>query len=136
MEDAGLFAMLVPAAYGGMELHPAQVLSVWEAVGRIDTAAAWHLVMNGSLTAMAAWLPGKGADEIFGDGPVTVAGALNPPCAAVRADGGWRISGQVPFASGADHASWFILPAIEMDGDQPKVDPVTGAPAPIVVFVP
>ncbi len=136
LEQAELFAMTVPRAYGGLEMHPLDVYRVWEAVARIDPAVAWNLVMNGSMTAMLAWLPQRGADQIFADGPTTVAGALHPFCTAVRADGGWRLSGQVPFASGCDHASWFILPGMEMDGEGPKLDPVTGQPAPMVMLLP
>lgn len=43
MYDAGLYAMLAPRAYGGMELHPAHCLRIWEAVARIDAAAAGTL---------------------------------------------------------------------------------------------
>lgn len=136
MEDAGLFAMLVPKALGGMEMDPLDVYTVWEEVARVDPAAAWNLVMNGSLTAMAAWLPEQGLKEVFADGPTTVAGALNPPCVATRADGGWKLTGQVPFASGCDHAKWFIVPGVEMEGDEPKLDPATGQPSPIVMFLP
>ena len=57
MCDAGLFAMLAPKAYGGLELHPSDCLRVWEAVARIDAAAAWNLVMNQAIAAYAAWLP-------------------------------------------------------------------------------
>src|SRR3982751_3477486 len=32
MERAGLFAMLAPKAYGGLELHPVEAMRVWEAV--------------------------------------------------------------------------------------------------------
>jgi alkylation response protein AidB-like acyl-CoA dehydrogenase len=136
LDKAGLFAMLVPEAYGGMQMYPVDVYRVWEALGRIDTAAAWNVVMNGGLTAMAAWLPQAGADQVFANGPTTIAGALNPPCAAVRDDGGWRITGQVPFASGCDHAKWFLLPGMEMDGAEPKLDPVTGQPTPMAMFLP
>ena len=58
-----------------------------------------------------------------------MAGALNPPAAATRVAGGWRVTGQFPFGSGCQNAAWLALPAVEMDGDQPKVDPGTGQPA-------
>jgi len=32
MCEAGLFAMLAPKAHGGLELHPVEVMRVWEAV--------------------------------------------------------------------------------------------------------
>lgn len=136
MYQAGLFAMLAPKAYGGLELHPVEIMRVWEAVGRIDSAAAWNLVMNQAIAAYAAWLPAEGARELFKDGPTTVAGALHPPQPARRVEGGWRVTGQVPFASGCHNAKWLGMPAVEMDGDQPKVDPATGQPAAFAVFFP
>lgn len=136
MYNAGLFAMLAPKAHGGLELHPIEAMQVWESIARSDSAAAWNLVMNQAVAAYAAWLPAEGAQELFRDGPTTIAGALNPPAAASRADGGWRITGQCPFGSGCQNAQWLAMPAVEMEGDQPKVDPATGQPAPFGVFFP
>jgi hypothetical protein len=76
MYDAGLFAMLAPKAYGGLELHPVEAMRVWEAVAHTDSAAAWNLVMGQGIAAYAAWLPAERAKELFGDGPATVAGGL------------------------------------------------------------
>src|SRR5262245_56914197 len=136
MYNAGLFAMLAPKAHGGRELHPVETMRVWEAVARLDASAAWNLVMNQAIAAYAAWLPAAGAQELFRDGPTTMAGALNPPAAATRVEGGWRITGQCPFGSGCHNAKWLAMPAVEMDGDQPKVDPATGQPTPFGVFFP
>jgi alkylation response protein AidB-like acyl-CoA dehydrogenase len=136
MADAGLFAMLAPKAYGGLEVHPVDFLRVLEAVARIDSAAAWNLSMTQMIASFAAWLPDAGAREIFRDGPATVAGALNPPAAATRVAGGWRITGRCPFGSGCQNATWLAMPAVEMDGDGPKLDPSTGQPAPFGVFFP
>ena len=136
MERAGLFGMMVPRAYGGFELAPADAMPVWEAVAEADPAAAWNLVMNQAIAASIAWLPAKTAREILRDGPTTIAGALNPPAAATRVDGGWRVTGQCPFGSGCHNATWLALPAVEMDGDRPKINPDTGHPVPFGVLVP
>jgi indole-3-acetate monooxygenase len=136
MHRAGLFAMLAPRAHGGLELHPVEAMQVWEAVARIDSAAAWNLAMNQAISAYAAWLPAEGARELFRDGPPTTAGALNPPAAATRVDGGWRITGQVPFGSGCHNARWLAMPAAEMEDGRPKVDPATGRPEVFGVFFP
>jgi indole-3-acetate monooxygenase len=125
MYDAGLFGMLAPRDYGGYELHPTECLPVWEAVARIDASAAWNLVMNQGIANYAAWLPEAGVKELFADGIPTVAGAFNPPARARRVDGGWRVTGQVPFGSGCHHASWLAMPALE-----------EGADAPFAVFFP
>ncbi|UCD68914.1 MAG: acyl-CoA dehydrogenase family protein [Betaproteobacteria bacterium] len=134
MFDANLYAMLTPKAYGGLELHPFEAMLVWEAVSRIDSAAGWNLAMNGAITGWFAWLPADGANEILADGPTTAAGALFPNQPATRVDGGWRVTGQVPFASGCTNSKWLAIPAVEMDGDEPKVDPETGEPAPFGIF--
>jgi alkylation response protein AidB-like acyl-CoA dehydrogenase len=136
MREAGLFGMLAPRAHGGLEVHPIEAMQVWEAVARIDSAAAWNLVMNQAISCFAAWLPAEGVRELFRDGPPTTAGALNPPAAAKRVDGGWRITGRVPFGSGCHNASWLAMPAVEMEEDRPKVDPTTGKPAVFGTFFP
>jgi alkylation response protein AidB-like acyl-CoA dehydrogenase len=136
MYSAGLFAMLAPRAYGGLELHPVSCLRVWEAVARIDASAAWNLVMNQAIAAYAAWLPAEGVAELFRGGLPTVAGALNPPARAIRVDRGWRITGQVPFGSGCHHAKWLAMPAVEFDGESPRTDPETGQPAVFGTFFP
>ena len=117
MYDAGLFAMLAPKAYGGLELHPTDCIRVWEAIARIDAAAAWNLVMNQAVAAYSAWLPPKGIAELYAGGIPTVAGAFHPPGKAARTDGGWRITGQIPFGSGCHQARWLAMPAREEGAD-------------------
>ena len=137
MDRAGLFAMLAPKAYGGLELHPVEAMRVWEAVARIDSAAAWNLVMNQAISAYAAWLPAEGARELFRDGPPTTAGALNP---AGRGDEGRRWvadhrAGPVRRAGATTPAGWPCR-RLEMDGGRPKLDPATGKPEVFGVFFP
>ena len=136
MLDARLFDMLAPRAYGGFEFHPIEAMKVWEAVSRIDSAAAWNLVMNQSIATMAAFLPDEGAQEIYGNGPTTVAGGFWPFGAGREVDGGWRVTAHVSFASGCDHAKWFLVPAVQMDGDEPRIDPDSGQPMVLGAMVP
>ena len=136
MYDAGLFSMLAPRAHGGLELHPVEAMRVWEAVARLDSAAAWNLVMNQCISAYAAWMSPEGAEALYRDGPPTTAGALNPPAAAVRVEGGWRVTGRVPFGSGCHHARWLAMPAIENAGGRAGADPGAAPPAPFAVFFP
>jgi alkylation response protein AidB-like acyl-CoA dehydrogenase len=136
MYRANLFAMSAPRARGGLELHPVESMQVWEAIARIDSAAAWNLVMNQGIAAYAAWLPAEGADDLFSQGVPTIAGALFPSGQAIRVAGGWRVTGQVSFGSGCQNAQWLVMPMIEMANDQPKHNPETGQPSPFGVFFP
>jgi indole-3-acetate monooxygenase len=128
--------MSAPRARGGLELHPVESMQVWEAIARIDSAAAWNLVMNQGIAAYAAWLPAEGADDLFSQGVPTIAGALFPSGQAIRVAGGWRVTGQVSFGSGCQNAQWLVMPMIEMANDQPKHNPETGQPSPFGVFFP
>jgi len=137
MRAAGLFRMLVPRVFGGMELHPVAAYKVWEAVARIDSAAGWNLQIATGIAGFAAWLPVAGGEEIFGESPdVIAAGGLFPPATAVPIDGGWRVTGRTPFASGCHRAQWFMMPTLVMDGDQLQVDAQTGTPRTMVAFFP
>ena len=46
MIDAGLGRLPLPETYGGGGLRPDELLTVWEALARIDPAAAWNLLMT------------------------------------------------------------------------------------------
>lgn len=133
MIGAGLFRMLIPKAYGGLELHPVEAYRVWEAVARIDAAAGWNLAISSGSLMAAGWLSAEAADEVFEGGPDTIgACAFFPPAAGRRVEGGWRATGRLPFSSGSNRAAWYFFPVIEMDGDAPKLDPDTGQP--VVMF--
>ena len=137
MLHAGLFRMLSPRAFGGMELAPVEAYKVWEAVSRIDSAAGWNLQVANGVASFAVWLPPEGGEQVFADGPdVIAAGTFFPPAAATRADGGWRVTGRTPFASGAHRAQWFFLPLVEIEGGAPKMDARTGEPVVMAGFLP
>jgi alkylation response protein AidB-like acyl-CoA dehydrogenase len=137
MRDAGLFRTLAPKAFGGLELHPTAAYRVWEALARIDGAAAWNLQISSSFSNFAYWLPKAGGDEIFARGPDTIfAGALFPPGPSVRVNGGWRVTARTAFASGCHRAQWFFVPIVEVDDESSKFDPTREDPPSIGVFVP
>ncbi len=70
-------------------------------------------------------------DEIAGDDPETViAGSLAPTGRAVRVDGGWRVSGRCPFASGTDHARWNLM-GFKVAGDDGALPPAVHVLAPV-----
>lgn len=122
LKEAGLFRMFVPRQYGGSELPMAEGLQIIERISRVDSAAGWNLqiaAVDGATTA--ALLPPQGAEEIFSDPGTIVAGGFNPPGAAVPVEGGYRLSGRWPFASGCSQATWFASPAMVMRGGQPEM---------------
>jgi alkylation response protein AidB-like acyl-CoA dehydrogenase len=118
---AGLQRMLTPRSLGGLEVDPITCARVVEEVARFDSAAGWALQMN-----LGAWwasrLPERTAEELYGPNPSRLmAGAFHPPQQAVQVDGGFRVSGRSPLASGIHDSEWVLFSAMIMDGNQPRM---------------
>lgn len=122
LAGAGCFRALVPASRGGAGLTLGEHLQVIRELSRADGSVGWT-VMIGSLTPVIfGLLPSPTFDEIYSDGPdVIVAGAFNPKGVATPVEGGYRVSGRWAFASGCQHAHWFIAHCMVDDGRMPPV---------------
>ncbi len=120
MKRAGFYRMCKPRACGGLEVDAMTALRVIEEVGRIDVSAAWNLFLSSTATPFHLWIPEKGIEEYFADPDYILAGSVYPPGKAVPVDGGYRISGRWPFASGVHHADWILETAFLFEGDEPK----------------
>jgi alkylation response protein AidB-like acyl-CoA dehydrogenase len=121
MAEAGLFRMLVPRSLGGFEVHPRDFVDVLATLGRGDGAAAW-CVMTGSTTSLVgAYLPVETAASLWKEDPtVIMAGVFAPMGRARPVEGGYRLSGRWPFASGSENASWRLGGALVMDESGPR----------------
>jgi alkylation response protein AidB-like acyl-CoA dehydrogenase len=137
MRDAGLFRMALPKGVGGFELHPVETYRVIEALARIDSAAGWAAGISqawGSVGLRS--FPAGAIEDAVAKGDVIAAGAFLPPGTLTRVPGGFRFTGGGPFASGAHHATYHLLSAIEVENGEPILNPATGQPDMRVVMLP
>ena len=123
MRDAGLFRMWRPQALGGHEVDPVTAFRVFEEVARIDSAAGWNLQLSTGFDLFGGWFTDGVAQEIFGAPDAILGGAFNPVRKAVPVDGGYRLTGQTPFVSGAHHDTWILGLAHIFEGDTPRLGP-------------
>jgi alkylation response protein AidB-like acyl-CoA dehydrogenase len=123
MVDTNVFQSLVPAAYGGLELSPIDAFQLYEEIARIYGSAGWLAANQSGIATLVSLLPAEAADEIFADGRVLFAGALFPPGAAIPVEGGYRVSGRWPFASGSNYANWMVASAFIIEDGQPRMGP-------------
>lgn len=116
MRDAGFFRAFQPARYGGYELDLDLLLQIGVELARGCGSSAWV----GNLAMVHQWMiagfPERAQDDIWGDTPTgdpnaVALGTYAAAAEAVPADGGFRISGKWPFASGCDHGDWALLGA-------------------------
>ncbi|MGX2041206.1 acyl-CoA dehydrogenase family protein [Methylocaldum sp. MU1018] len=134
MQEAGLYRLWRPKAFGGFEVEPVSALRAIEEVSRIDSAAGWNLQIAIAHDMFAPWFGDRAAREIFGFGAIPV-GSFNPARKAVPVAGGYRISGRTTFVSGAHHATVFLGFANIHDGDELRVGP-DGHPETLLIAVP
>jgi alkylation response protein AidB-like acyl-CoA dehydrogenase len=113
IEESGLFKLKLPTELGGAEADPVTQLEVIEALAYIYPSAGWVLMTNATgIGTPGAYLPDAGIDVVFGGGRVPRAATTGSPTAtAVPVEGGYRVTGQWAFASGAPHAEWFSVGA-------------------------
>ena len=109
LRDLGVFRMFVPSSHGGMELDLPTGLEIISALTRIDGSFGWTAMIGAGAALFASNLPRETFETIYRNGPdVTVAGAAAPLGKAEIVEGGLRVSGRWPFASGCLHADWML----------------------------
>ena len=117
---AGLFRMLLPRAYGGLEVTPPAFTRAIEAAAQIDGSTAWCLCQGNGCAMVSAYVAPDVANTMFGDDPRGVLAWGPGKAEAHVVDGGYRVSGRLAFASGGRHATWLgcHVPVFEADGAQ------------------
>lgn len=115
----GLFRLVQPRDYGGVELDPPSLVQVVEEVAKHDASTAWCLGQNNICAYVAAFLPPDAAKTIFTPDTGLVAWGPGPAQAQV-VPGGYRLTGKFDFASGSRLATWLgaHVPVIEADGSR------------------
>lgn len=122
---AGLFRILQPRSFGGLEDTPLTLLRVQATVSEIDMSAGWVLANMGAVAFHLALFDGRAQDDVWGTDPDTILSSSNMPGGRLHAeaDGTLSLSGQWRFSSGVDHADWVMLGAL-LTGDG---EPLAGA---------
>jgi alkylation response protein AidB-like acyl-CoA dehydrogenase len=127
MAGAGIFRLRTPLRYGGYEADTRTLLEVAGHLARGDGSAAWVGSVYWIPTWMTCMFPDEVQDEVFATPDVRVCGTLSPSGMAAPVAGGVVINGKWGFISGALHAHWQEVIAIQMG---------PGEPMPIMALVP
>ncbi len=131
---AGFCRLFLPAAYGGLDLGPVEVLEVFEELGRADASVAW-CVCNFNVNWATHRLAPETAQEVFADPETVLANSLNAKGRAEVVDGGYRVTGRWSLVSGCQVSTWFILRcSVHQDG-QPRLTS-SGTPEFRLIFFP
>ena len=140
MDDAGLFRTNVPRSLGGPETDPLTAFRAVEQLSMADGSAGWCSFIAGAICLFTGWLDTSVAREMFGTPPtLRGAGSFRPLGTALATDGGYIATGQWDFASGCNHANWFLLNCAVADENGPRMNvggPLDGLPQLRMMTVP
>ena len=119
--SAGITRILVPPRFGGYGLGLETWFEVVREIGKADASHAWcaslmihhpHYISQFAKDAQrAVWAGGL---------DIAIAASILPSARVTPVDGGYRISGQFPFASGINHSRWVIVGGMDESGGHPE----------------
>ncbi|MBB5870005.1 alkylation response protein AidB-like acyl-CoA dehydrogenase [Allocatelliglobosispora scoriae] len=128
LAEAGIFKMRAPKRYGGFESDTRTLVEVAAELGRADGSTSWTASVYWIPTWMTGHFPDHVQDEVFSTPDVRVCGTLSPTAMATPVPGGVVVNGKWGFISGALHAHWQEIVAIQVGPDS--------EPMPILALVP
>ena len=119
LRDADVFRMMQPKRFGGFEYGPAELAQVGFELGRACGSTGWCGTLAVCFGWMTAFFPLEAQQEVW-DNPDNLLAVSYVPTPKVEVvEGGIRISGSWPWASGVDSATWLILSAMIPGKDGP-----------------
>jgi indole-3-acetate monooxygenase len=139
LKSIGVFRMFVPQSHGGLELDLPTALEIIGALSRIDGSVGWTAMIGSGGDLFATLLQRGTYEQVYENGPdVIIAGSAQPAGTAEATDGGWRVNGRWPFASGCQHADWFVGFCVMTEGGKPLPGPAgeRGGPSVRGFFLP
>lgn len=122
--DSGLMTFMNPREAGGEEPGFEEVIETWIELASADGAAGWIGIANLPTTlAVAAYLPDRGFDEVFGSGDrSTAAGQFFPNGMGDVVDGGFDITGSWNFGSGIGHSPFICAGFMKVVDGEPILE--------------
>jgi 3-hydroxy-9,10-secoandrosta-1,3,5(10)-triene-9,17-dione monooxygenase len=119
LRDADVFRVMQPKRFGGYEYGPAELAQIGFELGRACGSTGWCGTLAVCFGWMTAFFPLEAQQEVWENTDNLLAVSYVPTPKVEPVDGGFKISGSWPWASGVDSATWLILAALIPNKDGP-----------------
>ena len=139
LHEARLFRMLVPRSLNGEEVSPVVFTQVVEELAKADASTAWCVAQTSVCSTIARCLKPEIAAEIFKNDPRGVLAwgpSTSKNAKAIAEPGGFRVTGEWPFASGSRHATWLAAHSFVSEADGSLRHDASGEPVQKTFVVP
>lgn len=113
LRAAGLWRILRPERFGGVETDYGLMIDVTIELGRGCAATSWVYINLVAHNWMLPYWPARAAEDIWGEDPEALIGStlVFPAGKLAPAEGGYLLTGRWPYASGVDSSDWMMLGA-------------------------
>jgi 3-hydroxy-9,10-secoandrosta-1,3,5(10)-triene-9,17-dione monooxygenase len=126
LKEAGVFRMLQPKRWGGLEATPVEFYEVIRTLAATCGSTGWVSSVIGVHPWQLALFPDQAQQDVWGeDNGTLVSSSYAPTGKLTVVDGGFQLSGRWSFSSGCDHCTWVLLGAMQMGDDGKPVDMFT-----------
>jgi 3-hydroxy-9,10-secoandrosta-1,3,5(10)-triene-9,17-dione monooxygenase len=107
---AGITRILIPPLFGGYGLGLDTWFEVVREIGKADASHAWCASLMIHHPHYVSQFAAEAQRAVWADGlDVPIAASILPLARVKPEAGGYRISGQFPFASGINHSRWVLV---------------------------
>ena len=137
LHEAGVFRAMLPHELAGLEAEPVEWLRLIEELSRINASVGWNAFIQSGIGL--TFLDPERFERFRerGGGRLILAMNLGRMAGkAVRVEGGYRVSGRWPFASGSPFATWLGGMSMVCDEDGSPVLRANGLPQPLLAIWP
>jgi indole-3-acetate monooxygenase len=135
--DAGVFKAMLPREVGGLEVEPVEWLQMIEELARINASVGWLAFIQSGVGL--TFLDPERFERFRArtGGRLTLAMNLGRMAGkAVKVEGGYRISGRWPFASGSPFATWLGGLSVVSDSGGSPIAGANGQPQRLLAIWP
>ena len=125
LREDGFFRLWTPHSLGGEEVTLETAARVTEELSRQDGSVGWNVMIAGNTSILWALIDPAAGREIFRQQPnAVIAGTiLAGRGTAVPVEGGYRLSGRWPFASGCQQADYMVASGVITEDGEPRLGP-------------
>jgi len=108
LKDAGAFRLLVPRAFGGLEVRFEEYMKLIEQLSQADASTGWCVNQAAVIATTSLWLPAAKIHEIWSAPDTAIANGPPFDCEISPHDSGYQLNGHWGFSSGCQHATWMM----------------------------
>jgi len=114
-----LFKLFVPEKLGGLNLGLPEAVRLFEEAAFTDGSFGWAVTIGAGGGFFSEYLPSEAAQKLFSPANAVVAGSGHPTGIAEKVDGGYQVSGQWKYCSGATYATIFTASCLVKEPGKP-----------------